>query len=74
MLFNLLLATKTILLCFFFFSLIVFKRFLAITLLIENTRLRLLLVIPTGPPITVANEAIETTSCIAHETNKVLSK
>ena len=58
--FNLLLPIKTILLCFFFFFLIVFKSVLTIPLLIENTRLRITLAIPTGALVTEKNEAIET--------------
>ena len=58
MLFNLLLATITILLCFFLF-LIVFKNFFTNPVVIENARLQLALIIPTGAPITVANDAIE---------------
>ena len=53
-LFNLRLSTKAILFCFFFFLLIAFKTFLAIPLLIGNTKTRLSFAIPAGPPITAA--------------------
>ena len=52
MLFNLLIASKTILLSFFFFFPIFFLIFLAIPLLIENTDLRLLVVLPASVLIT----------------------
>ena len=57
MLFNLLLANITILLCFFFLFRVVFNNFFTISAEIENVRLKLTLAIPTGAP--VANDAIE---------------
>ena len=57
--FNLLLASITILLCFFFLFLIVFKNFFTNPVVIENARLQLALIIRTGTPIAVANDAIE---------------
>ena len=57
MLFNILLAS--ILLCFFFLFLVVFKNYFTNPVVIENARLRLALIIPPGAPITVANDAIE---------------
>ena len=59
MLFNLLLASLTNLLCFFFLFLIAFKNFFTNPVVIENARLQLALIIPTGAPIAVANDAIE---------------
>ena len=59
MLFNLLLASITILLCFFFLFLIVFKNFFTNPDVIENVRPQLAPIIPAGAPITVANYAIE---------------
>ena len=59
MLFNLLLANITILLCFFFLFLGVFNSFFINPVEIENARLKLALIIPTGAPITLANDAIE---------------
>ena len=57
MLFNLLLASITILLCFFFLFLIVFKNSLTTNPVVtENARLQLALIIPAGAPIAVANE------------------
>ena len=59
MLFNLLLANITILLCFFFLFLIVFKNFFTNPDVIENVKPQLAPIIPAGAPITVANDAIE---------------
>ena len=59
MLFNLLLASITILLCFFFLFLVVFNSFFTIPVVIENAKLQLALITPTGAPITVANDAVE---------------
>ena len=74
MLFNFLLANITILLCFFFLSLVVFNNFFTIPVEIENARLKLALAIPTGAPITVANDAIEMLLLVADNTIKDLSK
>ena len=65
LLFNLLLANITILLCFFFLFLVVFNSFFMIPVEIENTRLKLALAIPTGAPITVVNDAIEMIPAVA---------
>ena len=59
MLLNLLLASITILLCFFFLFLIVFKNFFANPDVMENVRPQLAPIIPAGAPITLANDAIE---------------
>ena len=59
MLFNLLLASTTILLCFFFLFLIVFKNFFTSPDVIETVKLQLAPIIPAGTPMAVANDAIE---------------
>ena len=59
MLFNLLLASITILLCFLFLFLIVFKNFFTNPDVIENVRPQLAPIIHAGTPIIVANDAIE---------------
>ena len=59
MLFNLLLASITILLCFFFLFLIVFKNVFTNPDVIENVKLLFAPIISAGAPITVANDAIE---------------
>ena len=74
MLFNLLLANIIILLCFFFLFRAVFNSFFTIPVDNGNVRLRLALAIPTGAPITVANDAIEILPLVADETINELSK
>ena len=59
MLYNLLLASITILLCFFFSLFIVFKNVFTNPDVIEKVRPQLAPIIPAGAPITVANDAIE---------------
>ena len=71
--FNLLPANTTILLCFFFLF-HVFNNFFTIPVEVENVRLRLALAIPTGVPITVANDAIEMLPLAADKTIKDLPK
>ena len=73
MLFNLLLAKIKILLCFFFLFHVVFNSCFTIPVEIENVRLRLALAIPTGVPVTVANDAIEMLPLITNKTIKDLS-
>ena len=68
MLFNLLLANITILLCFLFLFPVAFNSFFTILVEIENARLKLALAIPTGDPITVANNAIEMLSVVTDKT------
>ena len=74
MLFNLLLANITILLCFFSLLLIIFKNFFTNPVIIENARLQLALIIPTGAPITLANHAIEMLPVATDKTINDLSK
>ena len=59
MLFNLLLANITILLCFFFSIIVVFNSIFTVPVKIEYARLKLPLTVPAGVPITDANDAIE---------------
>ena len=73
-LFNLLLASITILLCFFFLFLVAFNNSFTSPVHNENARLRLALVIPIGTPITVAKEAIETPPLVIDKTIQDLSK
>ena len=74
MLFNLLLANITILLCFFFLFHVVLNSFFTIPVKIENDRLKLALVIPTGAPITVANDAMVKLPIVTDKTINDLSK
>ena len=55
MLFNLLLANITILLCFFFLFLIIFKNFITNTDVIEKVKPQFAPITPAGAPITLAN-------------------
>ena len=72
MLFKLLLANITILLCFFFLPCLVFNNVFTIPVAIENARLKLALDIPTGAPVT--NKVIDIAPLVADKTNKDLSK
>ena len=74
MLFILLPANITILLCFFFLVIVVFNSYFIIPVKIENARLKLTLTIPTGAPITVANDVIEMLPVVTDETINDLSK
>ena len=74
MLFNLLLANITILLCFFLLFLVVFNSFFTIPVEIENARLKLALTIPTGAPMAVANDAIQMLPVVTDKTINDLSK
>ena len=73
-LFNLLPANITILLCFFFLFLVVFNNFCTSPVDNENARLKLAIAIPAGVSITVANDAIEMPPLVADKAIKNLSK
>ena len=64
MLFDLLLASITILSCFFFVFLVVFNSFFTI----ENARLKLALIIPTDAPMIVADDVIEMLRIVTDKT------
>ena len=68
MLFNLLLASITILLCFFFLFLVVFNSFFTMPVEIKSARLKLALA------MTVANDAIEMLPVVTDKTINNLSK
>ena len=74
MLFNLLLANITILLCFFFLFLIVFKNLFTNPDVIENVKLQLAPIIPAGTPVTPVNNAIEIRPDTIDKTFNDLSK
>ena len=59
LLFNLLLANITTLLCLIFLFHVVFNNFFTIPEVIENVKLKLAFAIPSGAPITVVNDAIK---------------
>ena len=54
--------------------LVVFNHFFTSAVDNENVRLRLALIIPTGVPITLANDAVEMLPLVAKKTIKELSK
>ena len=58
---------------FFFLLLVVFDSIFTIPVQIENARLKLPLVIPTGAPMTVANDAIEILPVVPDKTTNGLS-
>ena len=68
MLYNLLLATITILLCLFFLFFAVFKNFFTDPVATENAKLQLALIVPTGAPIAVANDELEMLSIATDKT------
>ena len=72
MLLNLLLASIRILSCFFFF-LVVLSNFLIILFVREKIKVKHALAIPTGAPITLVNEIIDTPPVVALKTIKDLS-
>ena len=74
MLFNLLLASITILLGVFLLFLAIFNSFFTILVEIEKTRLKLALTIPIGAPTTVANDVIEMLPVVIDKTISDLSK
>ena len=59
---------------FFSLFLVAFNNFFTNPVHNENVRVRLALVIPTGVPITVANDAIETLLIVADRIIKDLSQ
>ena len=59
---------------FFFLLLVIFSSFFTIPVEIKNARLKLALAIPTGAPITVANDAIEMLPVATDKTINDLSK
>ena len=74
MLFNLILAYITVLLCFFFLLLIVFKNVFTNPDVTENVRPQPAPVIPAGAPIAVVNDAIEMLPANIDKTFTNLSK
>ena len=71
MLFNLHLASITILLCFFSLFLVIPNSFFIIPVVKENTRVKLALAIPTGTPTILVKEIIDTHPLVADKTTKV---
>ena len=63
-----------ILLCFLFSFCVIFNNVFKIPVIIEHAKLKLALAIPTGAPITVANDAIDIPPLVADKTIKDFSK
>ena len=70
-LFSLLLAKKSILLCFFFLFLVILSIFLIIHVAKEKIEVKIAVAIPTESPITVLREKIDTPSVLAGKKIKV---
>ena len=73
MLLSLLLANIRILSCFFFFFLVIFNNFLTIPVVREKIKVKIALAIPTGAPIILVNEIIDTPPLVALKRIKTLS-
>ena len=69
MLLSLLLANIRILSCFFFLLLVMLSNFLIIPVVTRKIKIRLALAIPTGAPITLTNEIIQTPPLAALKKN-----
>ena len=70
--FNLLLASITILLCFFFLFLVIFNNFFIIPAVKEKIKLKFALALPTGAPVILAKEIIDVLLLVANEIIKGL--
>ena len=73
MLSSLLLANIRILSCLFFLFLVMLSNFLIIPVVREKIKVKLALAIPTGAPIILVNEIIDTPLLVALKTIKILS-
>ena len=58
---------------FLFFFLVIFNNFLTIPVVREQIKVKLALAIPTGAPLILVNEIIDTPSVVALKTIKILS-
>ena len=73
MLFNLLLANIRILSYFFFLFLVIFSKFLTITVVREKNKVRLALAMPTDAPAILVNEITDTPLPVALKATKAWS-
>ena len=58
---------------FLFFLLVIFNNFLTIPVVRETIKVKVALTIPTGAPIILVNEIIDTPPVVALKTIKILS-
>ena len=58
---------------FLFFVVVISNNFLTIPVVKEKTKVKIALTIPTGAPITLVNEIIDTPLVVAPKTTKILS-
>ena len=56
-----------------FFFLVIFNNFLVIPVVREKSKVKLALAIPTGAPVTLENEIIDTPPVVALKPTKILS-
>ena len=68
----LLLASISIRSCFFFFFIVVLNNFLIIPVVIEKSKIKLALTIPTDTPIVLVNEIIDSPPVVALKTIYIL--
>ena len=73
MLLSLLLANIRILSSFFLLFLVIFRKFLIISVVKEKIKVKLALAIPTGAPARIVKEMIDTPTLVALKTTKILS-
>ena len=73
MLFSLILANIRVLSCFFFLFLVILSNFSIMPVVREKFRVKLAPAFPTGPPITLTEEIIETPLLVALKTINILS-
>ena len=57
----------------FLFFLVIFNEFLTVSVVREKSKVKLALAIPTGAPVTLENEIIDTPPLVALKTTKILS-
>ena len=57
----------------FLFFLVIFNEFLTVSVVREKSKVKLALAIPTGAPVTLENEIIDTPPVVALKPTKILS-
>ena len=72
-LFSFFLARTSILSCFLFLFFVIPSNFLFISVVKEKNKVKIALAFPTGAPITVVKEIIDTPPLVADKTTNILS-